>query len=321
MNVVINSHGIANFPFILNNRDFYADTVTYDAQAGLYEATFKDDGNRAMQWSYRPYPYPHPLSVESVSQNHAPAIILTAPPNGASYSAPASIKVSATAGDTDGAVEKVEFFSGAALLGAGSTAPYSYTWNNVAAGTYTLSAKATDNLGASATTNPVTIIVSAQGRQSPDDDLDGVPNAMDRCPKTAVTAKNYVNVFGCSLPIAAKFDIKPDFNAIDINGLNNLELGVFGAGKISYASKITLVKISARGDERLDIDTDLNITQSRVTLNQNNLPQLSQSATITLYNTSFKNPKILKDGVECTACRIAGYDRSAKTITFSVPGF
>ena len=162
---------------------------------------------------------------------------------------------------------------------------------------------------------------NAQAPVPTDSDGDGVPNTQDRCPKTAVTAKNYVNVFGCSLPIAAKFDIKPDFNAIDINGLNNLELGVFGAGKISYASKITLVKISARGDERLDIDTDLNITQSRVTLNQNNLPQLSQSATITLYNTSFKNPKILKDGVECTACRIAGYDRSAKTITFSVPGF
>ena len=154
-----------------------------------------------------------------------------------------------------------------------------------------------------------------------DSDLDGVPDSFDRCPRTALAARAYVNVFGCSLPIAAKFDIKPDFNATDINGLNNLELGVFGAGKISYASKITLVKISARGDERLDIDADLNITQSRVTLNQNNLPQLSQSATITLYNTSFKNPKILKDGVECTACRIAGYDRSAKTITFSVPGF
>ena len=323
MNVVINSHGIANFPFILNNRDFYADTVTYDAQAGLYEATFKDDGNRAMQWSYRPYPYPHPLSVESVSQNHAPAIILTAPPNGASYSAPASIKVSATAGDTDGAVEKVEFFSGAALLGAGSTAPYSYTWNNVAAGTYTLSAKATDNLGASATTNPVTIIVSAQGRQSPDDDLDGVPNAMDRCPKTAVTAKNYVNVFGCSLPIAAKFDIKPDFNATDINGLQNLELGVSQYGKISYTNKnILLVKTTAQNeDERLDIDADLNITQSRVTLNQNNLPQLNQAATITLYNTSFNSPKILRDGEECKECTIHSYDRASKTLAFSVPGF
>ena len=166
-----------------------------------------------------------------------------------------------------------------------------------------------------------TPIVDPQGRQSPDDDLDGVPNAMDRCPKTAVTAKNYVNVFGCSLPIAAKFDIKPDFNAIDINGLNNLELGVFGAGKISYASKITLVKISARGDERLDIDTDLNITQSKISLNQTSLPQLSAAATITFYNTNFTNPKILKDGKECTQCSIASYDRAAKTITFSVPGF
>ena len=124
-----------------------------------------------------------------------------------------------------------------------------------------------------------------------DTDSDGVPDATDRCPKTAIAARNFVNVFGCAMPIATKFDIKPDFNATDINGMQNLELGISQYGKISYANKnLLLVKMSAGEDDRLDIDADLNISQGKITLNQNNLPQLNQAATITLYNTNFNSP-------------------------------
>ncbi|HIH10142.1 MAG TPA: hypothetical protein HA254_05760 [Candidatus Diapherotrites archaeon] len=161
-----------------------------------------------------------------------------------------------------------------------------------------------------------------RGQHRNDDDLDGVPDAADRCPNTAVAARPHVNIFGCALPIATKFDIRPDFNATDINGMHSLELGILAFGKISYAGKnILLVKITAGEDDRLDIDADLNISQGKITLNQNNLSQLNQSATITLYNTSFTNPKILRDGEECTACKIAAYDRGAKTLVFTAPGF
>ena len=79
--------------------------------------------------------------------------------------------------------------------------------------------------------------------------------------------------------------------------------------------------MSAGEDDMLNLDADLNISQNKITLNQNNLPQLNQSATITIYNTNFTNPKILKDGTECTNCQIASYNRNSKTITFSVPEF
>ena len=155
-----------------------------------------------------------------------------------------------------------------------------------------------------------------------DNDLDGVPDAIDRCPDTSSAARPHINIFGCAMPIATKFDIKPDFNATDINGMHSLEIGISAFGKISYAGKnILLVKITAGEDDRLDIDADLNISQGKITLNQNNLSQLNQSATITLYNTSFTNPKILRDGEECTACKIAAYDRGAKTLVFTAPGF
>ena len=276
-------------------------------------------------YPYTPYIYPHPLAlldnIGSSALNHPPAITITVPANGATFSAPVTITINAAASDSDGAVSKVEFYNGTALLNTDSTAPYSYTWNNVAAGTYRLTAKATDNLGASAISADVTVIVE-QLIYPKDDDLDGVSNTVDRCPRTATAARRFVNIFGCALPIATKFDIKPDFNATDINGMQNLELGISQYGKISYSGKnILLMKTINSEDDRLDIDADMNISQNKITLGQNNLPQLNVPATITLYNTNFANPKILKDGAECTACSITGYDRVSKKIVFSVPGF
>jgi len=155
-----------------------------------------------------------------------------------------------------------------------------------------------------------------------DADHDGVPDPVDRCPKTAIAARNFVNQYGCSLPIAAKFDIRPDFNATDINGMQNLELGISNIGKISYTNQnILLVKTTNGEDDRLDIDAGLGISQNKITLNQSSLPQLNLPATITLYNANFNSPKILKDGAECSQCSIVSYGRAAKEVVFSVPGF
>ena len=66
--------------------------------------------------------------------NQPPTVSLTAPANGATYSAPASIPLTASASDTDGTVSKVEFYSGTTLLGTDTTAPYSYTWSSVPPG-------------------------------------------------------------------------------------------------------------------------------------------------------------------------------------------
>jgi hypothetical protein len=52
----------------------------------------------------------------------------------------------------------VEFFNGSTKLGEDATAPYSFAWSNVAAGTYTLKAVATDDRGGQATTQ-ITVAV------------------------------------------------------------------------------------------------------------------------------------------------------------------
>jgi len=63
--------------------------------------------------------------------------------------APAKVTLSATATASDSTIVKVEFFNGTTKLGEVTTAPYVFTWKNVAAGTYDIKIVATDSKGAS----------------------------------------------------------------------------------------------------------------------------------------------------------------------------
>jgi len=92
--------------------------------------------------------------------NQAPTVSLTAPTNNANYNAPASITISANAADADGSVSKVDFYNGTSLVGSDASAPYSFTWTSVAAGTYTITARAADNAGAVTTSSAVTVKVN-----------------------------------------------------------------------------------------------------------------------------------------------------------------
>src|SRR6185503_14890005 len=89
-----------------------------------------------------------------------PAVTLTSPANGATFTAPGSVSLAATATDADGTVSKVEFYNGTTLLNTDTTSPYTYTWGSVAAGTYTLKAIAYDNAGASKSSTTATITVA-----------------------------------------------------------------------------------------------------------------------------------------------------------------
>jgi len=93
--------------------------------------------------------------------NAPPAVGLTDPANGAVFTAPATIDLAATAADTDGTIAQVEFFQGATLLATVATPPYTTTLNNVAAGVYSFTARATDNQGATTTSTAVAVTVNA----------------------------------------------------------------------------------------------------------------------------------------------------------------
>jgi glucose/arabinose dehydrogenase/PKD repeat protein len=100
------------------------------------------------------------ISAPLDALNNPPTAALTSPANGASFNAPANITLAATANDTDGTVAKVEFFEGANKLGEDTTSPYSFAWNGVAAGSYTLTVKATDDRGATTISGAITLSVT-----------------------------------------------------------------------------------------------------------------------------------------------------------------
>ncbi len=80
--------------------------------------------------------------------NQPPTTTLTSPASGSTFTSGADFSLTASATDSDGTVTKVEFFEGANKLGEDTTSPYSFTWNSVPAGSYSLTSKATDNTGA-----------------------------------------------------------------------------------------------------------------------------------------------------------------------------
>ena len=104
--------------------------------------------------------------------NVAPLVSLTSPSNGAVFTAPATIAMSANASDADGTVASVEFRTGSTLLGSDGSVPFGVTWSGVPAGTYILTARAIDNLGASTTSAPIT--VSVTGSPPPTGTLDEI---------------------------------------------------------------------------------------------------------------------------------------------------
>ncbi|MES2733404.1 MAG: PA14 domain-containing protein [Bacteroidota bacterium] len=92
--------------------------------------------------------------------NSAAIVSITAPTAYASFVNSSNITINTTATDADGNISKVEFFQGNTSLGVDLSSPYSFTWNSVTSGNYTLTAKATDNRGAVTTSRSIDIIVT-----------------------------------------------------------------------------------------------------------------------------------------------------------------
>jgi predicted phage tail protein len=104
---------------------------------------------------------PSIAKMVTVKGNAAPTVGLTQPASGATFTPPATVGLAANAADADGTVAKVEFFNGSTKLGEDTTAPYTYDWTGVPAGSYSLTARATDNLGATTTSAARSITVRA----------------------------------------------------------------------------------------------------------------------------------------------------------------
>jgi subtilisin family serine protease len=96
-------------------------------------------------------------AVESCGRagNAAPSVTLTNPAGESAYDGSVPIALSATAFDGDGSIAQVAFYAGTALIAVDTAPPYAASWSNPAVGHYALTAVATDNDGATATSSAV----------------------------------------------------------------------------------------------------------------------------------------------------------------------
>jgi hypothetical protein len=93
-----------------------------------------------------------------------PIVSITYPTNGQVFIDPATFNVMASASDPDGTVTNVQFLSSSngtdfVFLGQTNNMPYLTIASNLPAGSYTFIATATDNLGSTAQSQPVTVQV------------------------------------------------------------------------------------------------------------------------------------------------------------------
>jgi plastocyanin len=91
--------------------------------------------------------------------NNPPTVAITDPTNNATFVAPATITLRATASDPGGAVTNVQFFRGANLLGSDSVSPFELVLNSLTSRTYNFTARAFDNGGAVSTSAVVSVSV------------------------------------------------------------------------------------------------------------------------------------------------------------------
>ena len=91
--------------------------------------------------------------------NNPPTVSIISPEDGDTFAAGSDITIDVNATDSDGNVTKVEFYQGSTKLGEATSPPYSYTWNNVPTGSYSITAKATDDGGDTTISSAVNIEV------------------------------------------------------------------------------------------------------------------------------------------------------------------
>lgn len=101
-------------------------------------------------------PAPAPLGT-----CYPPTVSITNPQNGHLLPSTAPIMLNASATTPNGTIASVSFYRGATLIGTVNTSPYSYSWTNATAGTYSITAVATDNYGAKTTSSAISIKIAA----------------------------------------------------------------------------------------------------------------------------------------------------------------
>jgi hypothetical protein len=127
-------------------------TTTTAGSFSLTARAFDNDGDSTTS-------QPVTVTVLPSPNNVPPTVSITAPKNNATVYRVFGTTIKANAADANGIVTRVEFYAGSILLGADTSAPYSFFWRPASSGSVVLTARAYDDDGAAKTSSPVTVRV------------------------------------------------------------------------------------------------------------------------------------------------------------------
>jgi plastocyanin len=143
-------------------------TTTSSAPIPLWRGLLLDEEDEFLHPFNSPGTFPYHCEFHAgmtgaivvTSGNAAPTVTLLSPAEEARFFAPASFTVEAEAADSDGTIAQVQFFANLSPIGTATNSVngrYSITVSDLDTGDYVLSAQATDNLGATGSSAPVTV--------------------------------------------------------------------------------------------------------------------------------------------------------------------
>ena len=131
----------------------YSTTATTESPIGTYPiiATLSDPNNRLTNYTVT-------TNTGTLTITNSPiTVAITSPTNGATFNAGSTNVVTVTASDSSGTITKVEFFAAETKISELTTAPFNFTWTNTSAGTFTLTARATDSSNLALTSDEVSV--------------------------------------------------------------------------------------------------------------------------------------------------------------------
>jgi hypothetical protein len=95
--------------------------------------------------------------------NRPPTVRIESPMAGQAFVPHTNVTLIASASDPEGALARVEFYSGAMEIGEVRQSPFSLIWSNIPPGSHVLTARAWDAEGAASTSTPVNVLSAHLG--------------------------------------------------------------------------------------------------------------------------------------------------------------
>jgi hypothetical protein len=136
-----------------------------------------------------------------------------------------------------------------------------------------------------------------------DDNCDGNPDPPQGCGTAITVTTNYYD------------GSTTNFSAINVsNDITGMVLEKIGAGKMVFKSPV-------RFTQSVVLDSQSNISFNRAYINSSAFSILNKSATIHLYNLTFVNPQLQRDGSACPSAICSFVSYSAGVLIFNVSYF